>query len=52
MTTADQPGVPTPPERSRGAEAIGKVVEGAASAIPIVGGPLAVVVATLFGYAT
>lgn len=47
----DQPTVPTSPEQSRAVEAIAKVAEGAVSAVPFLGGPLAVVVATVFGYA-
>lgn len=47
----DQPTVSSPPQQSRSGEVIAKVVEGAASAVPIVGGPLAVVIATVFGMA-
>lgn len=47
----DPPNLSLPPEQSRSGEVIAKVVEGAASAVPIVGGPLAVVIATVFGMA-
>jgi len=38
-----------PPQRSRSGQVAGKAAEAVVAAIPVVGGPLAVVVATLFG---
>ena len=39
-----------PPSRSESGQVAGKTAEAAVAAIPVVGGPLAVVVATLFGF--
>ena len=39
-----------PPSRSESRQVAGKTAEAAVAAIPVVGGPLAVVVATLFGF--
>jgi hypothetical protein len=48
---ADEPKVPVSPREPGPAKWIGKTLEAGASAVPFVGGPLAVVTATIFGYA-
>lgn len=47
----EDPVAPQPPQQSSAAKWSGTLVEAGASAIPLLGGPLAVAIATVFGYA-